>query len=44
MERRLIAEELGVFYRASANGPNGGGGSSSPAPAASLTSKEVSDA
>jgi hypothetical protein len=44
IEWQLIAEELGVFSTASANGPNGGGGSSAPAPAASFTSEEVSDA
>jgi hypothetical protein len=44
IEQRLMAVELRVFSQASANGPNGGGGSSAPAPAASFTSEEVSDA
>jgi hypothetical protein len=44
IEWRLIAEELGVFSQASANGSHGGGGSSSAAPAASFTSEETSDA
>ena len=37
IEWQLIAEELGVFSTASANGSHGGGGSSSLAPAASFT-------
>ena len=38
IEWQLIAEELGVFSTASANGCDGGGGSCSPcAPAASFT-------
>jgi hypothetical protein len=42
---RLIAEELGVFSQASANGSDSGGGGCSPcAPAASFTSEEGSDA
>ena len=45
IEWRLVAEELGVFSRASANGCDSGGGSCSPyAPAASFTSEEGSDA
>jgi len=37
IEWRLVAEELGVFFTASANGCDGGGGSCSPcAPAASF--------
>jgi hypothetical protein len=45
IEWRLVAEELGVFSRASASGSaDGGGVSSSPAPAASFTSEEASDA
>ena len=38
IEWRLVAQELGVFSTASANGCDGGGGSCSPcAPAASFT-------
>jgi hypothetical protein len=45
IEWQLIAEELGVLSQASANGPNGGGGSCSlSTPAASFTSEEASDA
>ena len=45
IEWRLVAEELGVFSTASANGCDSGGGSCSPcAPAASFTSEEACDA
>ena len=45
IEWRLVAEELGVFSQASANGCDSGGGSCSPCtPAASFTSEEGSDA
>jgi hypothetical protein len=45
IEWRLVAEELGVFSQASANGSDSGGGGCSPcAPAASFTSEETSDA
>jgi len=45
IEWRLVAEELGVFSTASANGCDSGGGSCSPcASAASFTSEESSDA
>ena len=45
IEWRLVAEELGVFSQASANGCDSGGGSCSPcASAASFTSEEASDA
>jgi hypothetical protein len=45
IEWRLVAEELGVFSTASANGcDSGGGGCSLLTPAASFTSEEASDA
>ena len=46
IEWRLVAEELGVFSRASASGSvSGGDGCCCPSPvAASFTSEEVSDA
>jgi len=36
IEWRLVAQELGVFSQVSANGSDSGGGSCSPAPAASF--------
>jgi len=45
IEWRLVAQELGVFSQASANGCDSGGGSCSPCtPATSFTSEEGSDA
>ena len=45
IEWRLVAQELGVFSTASANGCDSGGGGCSPcASAASFTSEEACDA